>query len=268
MLIDTHCHLDAGEFDRDRGPVIERAFAAGVAAIVVPAIETGNFEAVRALSRGDARVVYALGIHPLYVHRAGDDDLVRLRAAIESSLGDPRFVAIGEIGLDFFEPRHDRARQERFFSGQLALAREFGLPVLMHVRRAQDIVLKHLRRVRPASGIAHAFNGSLQQAGQFLDLGMTLGFGGAMTFDRARRIRRLACELPPDAFVLETDAPDIAPAWIAGQRNEPAQLARIARVFAELRSESVEQAIARTAVNALRTLPRLSAAQAAGVRPD
>ena len=257
MLIDTHCHLDAAEFDADRDAVRERAFAAGVAAIVVPAVEVAKFAAVRALAAADARIGYALGIHPLYVGRALDDDLARLRAALAASIDDPALLAIGEIGLDFFEPGLDEARQQRFFHAQLELAREFGLPVLMHVRRAQDTVLKHLRAVRPPAGIAHAFNGSVQQATQFLGLGMALGFGGAMTFERALQLRRLVRELPAEAHVLETDAPDIAPAWIARRRNEPAQLARIAQVFGRLRGEPPERVAQRTADNALRVMPRL-----------
>jgi len=260
MLIDTHCHLDAGEFDADRDAVRERAFAAGVAALVVPAVEVGNFGSVRALAAADARIGYALGIHPLYADRARDDDLARLRAALEASIDDPALLAVGEIGLDFFEPGHDRARQERFFRAQLELAREFGLPVLMHVRRSQDVILEHLRAVRPPAGIAHAFNGSLQQASRYLELGIALGFGGAMTYDRALQLRRLVRELPPEAHVLETDAPDIAPEWIHRRRNEPAELARISRVFAEVRGEALDAVVARTAANACRVLPRLRGA--------
>jgi TatD DNase family protein len=228
---------------------------------------------VRALAAADARIGYALGIHPLYVGRVDDDALAQLRAALASSIDDPALLAVGEIGLDFFEAGHNRARQQHFFRAQLELAREFGLPVLMHVRRAQDTILKHLREVRPPGGIAHAFNGSLQQAGQFLGLGMTLGFGGAMTWPRALQLRRLVRELPPEAHVLETDAPDIPPEWLAHARdgvsrarNEPAQLVRIAHAFATLRGESPETVAARTAANACRVMPRLPTllARAAG----
>lgn len=267
MLIDTHCHLDAGEYDADRDAVRERAFAAGVAALVVPAVEVGNFATVRSIAAADTRIGYALGIHPLYVDRAGDEDIARLRDALASSIGDPALLAVGEIGLDFFEPGLDRARQERFFRAQLELAREFGLPVLMHVRRSQDVILKHLRSVRPPGGIAHAFNGSMQQAAQYLALGIALGFGGAMTYDRALQLRRLVRELPPEAHVLETDAPDIAPEWIHRRRNEPAELVRIARVFAEVRGEALEAVVARTAANANRVLPRLRGAIARGSAP-
>ncbi len=266
MLIDTHCHLDASEFDADRDAVIARAFAAGVDAIVVPAVEVSNFDAVRALAESDRRIVYALGIHPLYVGQASDDDVEALRERVAAAIDDERFVGIGEIGLDFFVEGHDRERQQRFFADQLRIARDFDLPVLLHVRRAHDLVLAQLRRVRPVVGIAHAFNASVQQAMQFLDLGFALGFGGAMTYDRALRIRRLVRELPADAHVLETDAPDIAPEWIAQGRNEPTEIARIADVFAGLRSISRERALAETGANALRVLPRLGTAIASA--PD
>jgi TatD DNase family protein len=261
VLIDTHCHLDAAEFDGESVRLREAAAAAGVGMIVVPAVEVGNFDAVRALATpsGGARCVYALGIHPMYVDRARDDDLARLRLALRACADDPALVAVGEIGLDGFVPGLDMARQEHFFAEQLRLAREFALPVILHVRRAQDTVLKHLRRWRPAGGIAHAFNGSHVQARAFVDLGFALGFGGAMTYTRALQIRRLAVDMPGEAQVLETDAPDIAPAWLHPGRNEPAQVARIAEVCAELRGESPQAAIARTGANACRVLPRLAA---------
>lgn len=266
MLIDTHCHLDATEFDADRDDVVDAAVAAGVDCIVVPAVGAFNFEAVAALSARHPCVRYALGIHPLHVDQANDAELTALREAVARSIDDPRLVGIGEIGLDHFVPGLDRARQERFFVEQLRIARDFELPVIMHVRRAQDTVLKHLRRLRPRSGIAHAFNGSVQQAATFIDLGCVLGFGGAMTFTRALQIRRLAAAFSPDAYVLETDAPDIAPSWISHQRNAPQQMTAIAQVFAELRDEPIESVLAATGANAMRVLPRLVAGASASDR--
>lgn len=263
MLIDTHCHLDAPEFDADRAEVIDGARAAGVRWMVVPAIDAGNLQAVARLAAEHAGCAYALGIHPLLVGQAQDADLGRLRGAVADAIEDPRFVAIGEIGLDFFVEGYDRARQERFLAEQLKLAREFALPVLLHVRRSQDTVLAHLRRMRPPGGIAHAFNGSVQQAQGYLDLDFALGFGGTMTFERALRIRRLVSELPAHAHVLETDSPDIPPAWLGGQRNSPLQLPRIAEVFAALRGLPVDDAVAACARNAQRVLPRLEALIAA-----
>jgi TatD DNase family protein len=258
MLIDTHCHLDASEFDPDRDEVVQRALQAGVACMVVPAVEAGNFEVVQHLARRHGSLRYALGIHPLYVDRAQEHDLATLRQAIESALADDAFVAVGEIGLDGFVPVADPARHEHFFVEQLRLAREFDLPVICHVRRAQDRVLKHLRRMRVRSGVAHAFNGSVQQAEQFIGLGFVLGFGGAMTFDRALQIRRLAAAFDDSVYVLETDAPDIAPAWHWQARNAPVELPRIAEVFAELRGQSPQWVATQTGTNAARALPRLT----------
>lgn len=257
MLIDTHCHLDAAEFDRDRGDVIAQSRLAGVGRIVVPAVAVANFGAVQALARDHADIVYALGIHPMYVGQACDGDLDRLREALDAHRDDPALVAVGEIGLDHFVPGLDRERQARFFAAQLKLAREFELPVILHVRQAQDQVAWHLRQAGVRRGIAHAFNGSRQQADAFVRLGFALGFGGAMTFERALRIRSLARELPPEALVLETDSPDIAPAWLHPGRNTPGELARIALSLAGLRSCSLEEIVSLTAANATRVLPRL-----------
>jgi TatD DNase family protein len=266
--IDTHCHLDAAEFDVDRDAVLARAQAAGITLMVVPAVAAGNFGAVRELAH-DRGLAYALGIHPMAVNAAQDGDLERLRATLSLQRNDPRLVAVGEVGLDFFVPGFDSERQQRFYAAQLRLAREFDLPVILHVRRSADQLLAGLRRMPVAGGIVHAFNGSEQQAMRFIELGLRLGFGGAMTFDRALQIRRLAGTLPDRAIVLETDAPDIPPHWLyrtaaeraqgESSRNEPAQLPRIAQTLAELRGWSLSEVARRTTENALAALPRLAA---------
>lgn len=250
MLIDTHIHLDAAEFDADREALIAAAAAAGVAGFVIPAVDAGNFDTVAALAASLPGSASAFGIHPLYVDRTGDDALGLLRERLEAGGA----IAVGEIGLDGFEPEPDQTRSERFLVEQLRLAREFDLPVILHVRRAQDRVLKYLRRHRVRGGIAHAFNGSAQQAQAFIELGFCLGFGGAMTYSGSTRIRALAASLPLDSLVLETDAPDISPAWRAGGRNEPADLVRIAGVLAELRGLSVDAIARATTANARRAL--------------
>ncbi len=263
MLLDTHCHLDASEFDQDRDLVIARAQAASLKGLIIPAVEVSNFDTVRILAHQFEQGAYALGIHPLYVARAEPEHLELLREVLIAHRDDPKLIAVGEIGLDFFVPEISqgsaREKQEMFFLAQLELAREFDLPVLLHVRRAQDFVLKYLRRCRVSGGIAHAFNGSFQQAQQFIDLGFALGLGGAMTYSRALQIRRLAKEISLDSLVLETDSPDIAPEWLAGtRRNEPEQVARIAQVVADLRGQSVNEVIDATARTALRVCPRLA----------
>lgn len=278
MWIDTHCHLDAPEFASDRDAVMARARQAGVDLMVVPAVSAATFATARACAEA-AQGAYALGVHPLYVREApADEALAALAEALTAARADARLVAVGEIGLDFFVPAlqdaDSLALQQRVYEAQLALAAQEGLPVILHVRRSADALLAPLRRLREQGrpvpgGIAHAFNGSAQQAQAFIELGFKLGFGGAMTFDRALQLRRLAAELPPEAIVLETDAPDIPPHWLyktaqereqgARSRNEPAELPRIAETLAALRGWSLAETAARTTANALAALPRLAA---------
>jgi TatD DNase family protein len=275
MWIDTHCHLDAPEFGPDHALALEareRARSLGVQRCVIPAVMRGNFETVRLLAHrmGDA---YALGIHPLFVPQAQDSDLEALDAALTEHRGDPRLVAVGEIGLDFFVPAlcepAMRERQIAFYRMQLKLARQHGLPVILHVRRSADVLLKYLRQQAVVGGIAHAFNGSAQQAQHFLDLGFKLGFGGACTFDAAQQLRSLASNLPLSALVMETDSPDIPPQWLyatAAQRaagqpqglNTPAELPRIAEVVAGLRGISTDELAQASSANALAAFPKLA----------
>jgi TatD DNase family protein len=274
VWIDTHCHLDAAEFAADRMAERAEAKRLGVAHCVLPAVEVGNFEAVRALAHagGDS---YALGIHPLYVEQASDSDLGTLDAELTRLRDDPRLVAVGEIGLDYFVPALCqsplRERQEIFYQAQLRLARKHGLPVILHVRRSADLLIKGLRDVgdgQPWQGIAHAFNGSVQQAQALIAQGLKLGFGGALTHERALQLRRLATELPLEAIVLETDAPDMPPNWLyvtaadraAGYpqgRNSPQELRRIGAALAELRGLTPETLALATTANAFEALPKL-----------
>lgn len=267
--IDTHCHLDAPEFAADRPTVRAQARAAGVTLCVLPAVERANWQAVAELAQqqGDA---YALGIHPLYTGRAHDDDLLALEQALTARRHDPRLVAVGEIGLDYFVPGLDGPRQEHFYRAQLQLARRFDLPVILHVRRSADRLLKGLRELPVRGGIAHAFNGSVQQAQALIERGFKLGFGGAVTYERALQLRRLAASLPLSCLVLETDAPDIPPHWLyvsaqeraAGQpqgRNSPVELARIGAVVAQLRGITPEVLSQATWANARAALPGLAA---------
>ncbi len=267
--IDTHCHLDAAEFDADRNAVWRRARVAGVAMAVIPAVAAPAFDAVRELAH-ELDLAYALGIHPLCVDRAAPEHLDELQDALRRHAGDPRLVAVGEIGLDWFVPGLDRERQQQFYIAQLKLARDAGLPVLLHVRRSADGLLAGLRRIDVPGGIAHAFNGSAGMADACVAIGLKLGFGGAMTFDRALQIRRLVAGVPEEAPVLETDAPDIPPFWLyrtaaerargeRTQRNEPGELPRIAATLAELRGWSLDHTAAITAANAHAALPRLAA---------
>ena len=272
--IDTHCHLDAKAFSVDTQAVCARAAAQNVIHCVLPAVAVENFETVRLLAHTYS-YSYALGIHPLCVPNAKDADLAALDAHLTLAKSDSRLIAVGEIGLDYFVPELTqsplRERQEYVYREQLKLARKHGLPVILHVRRSADKLLKHLRELVPEGGwrgIAHAFNGSEQQAMMFIDLGFKLGFGGAVTYGPALQLRRLAATLPLDALVMETDSPDIPPYWIyktaaqreqgqAQGRNEPCELPRIAEHVAELRGITVEALAVATTANALAALPKL-----------
>ena len=274
--VDTHCHLDAPEFAADAAQVRQRARAQGVVQCVIPAVEVANFAAVRALAhaQGDG---YCLGIHPLLVKNAADDALAQLDAELTRQRNDPRLLAVGEIGLDYFVPELTQSplkeKQEHFYRAQLVLARKHQLPVVLHVRRSADRLLKHLRALLPHGqkwqGIAHAFNGSDVQAQAFIALGFKLGFGGAVTFTRALQLRHLAQTLPLESIVLETDAPDIPPHWLytaAAQRaqgvpqgrNAPAEVPRIAEVVAQLRGISLSALAEATTYNARQALPQLN----------
>ena len=257
--IDSHCHLDAPEFAADRDAVRWAARQAGVGTCVIPAVEVANFESVRLLAHQNGDV-YALGIHPLFTPQASQDDLQTLALALQQYAEDPRLIAVGEIGLDGFVPGLDMARQQLFYKAQLKLAQQHNLPVVLHVRRSADLLLQGLRQTPVKGGIAHAFNGSLQQAQQFIAMGFKLGFGGALTFERANQLRMLATQLPLDALVLETDAPDIPPHWLyvtaedraqglPQGRNTPDQIPRIAQALADLRGISLDEVQQATTAN-------------------
>ncbi len=274
--IDSHCHLDAFGFSGDVAQVRANARDQGVAHCVIPAVEVANFDSVRLLAH-DTRDSYCLGIHPLYVPQASEADLATLEAHLERHRDDPRLVAVGEIGLDYFVPALTqsplREKQAHFYRVQLKLARRFELPVVLHVRRSADLLLKHLRDLStstPWSGIAHAFNGSDVQAQEFLKLGFKLGFGGAVTYARALQLRRLAATLPLGALVLETDAPDIPPHWLYATaeqralgveqgRNTPAELPRIAAEVANVRGIALADLAASAWASTCEALPKVAA---------
>jgi TatD DNase family protein len=273
--VDTHCHLDAPELQGDVADVVARASAAGVVHCVLPAVDVSNFQTVRLLAE-QFSYSYALGIHPISVAQAKESDLEVLDAELSLRRSDPRLVAVGEIGLDFFVPElmapAMRERQEHFYREQLKLAKKHCLPVILHVRRSADKLLKHLRDIRSEGGwhgIAHAFNGSQQQADEFIKQGFKLGFGGAVTYETALQLRRLAADLPLNALVMETDSPDIPPHWlyttaadralgVAQGRNEPGELPRIAEQVAALRGIPLIELAQATTANALQALPKLA----------
>lgn len=253
-MIDTHCHLDATEFDHDRSEVIALSRQQGITQIVIPSVAVNHFQRVKTTAFSYPGCSPAYGIHPLYVPQSSEKDITTLGLWLEKE----DCVAVGEIGLDFFVKEADRARQVLFFIEQLKMARRFERPVILHVRGAIDTILQNLRLHKVCGGIAHAFNGSRQQADEFIKLGFKLGFGGAMTYPGSTRIRALATVLPLSSMVLETDAPDMPPAWLNRGRNSPSELPRIAATLAELRHIEIEEVAVVTGEAARQALPGLS----------
>lgn len=255
--VDTHIHWDASEFDVDREQALVRAKQAGVVACFNPSVIASGFEFVRALAAASLtrcdwpRILPAYGVHPLYVTQATDADL----AALEQQLVMHRPVAVGEIGLDGYPGAPDMTQQRTWFEAQLALAAKYSLPVLLHVRHAVEDVIQCLKRVQGQrqkipGGIAHAFNGSENQAEQLMRMGFMLGFGGSLTYEGSTRIRRLAASLPLEHVVLETDAPDMPPSWLERARNESSELPKIANILANLRGISLSRLAEQTSNNA------------------
>jgi TatD DNase family protein len=236
-LIDSHCHLDDPRLDPDRAGVLARAKAAGITHLVVPAVSAETWPRLRELANSHAEVHAAYGLHPMFL----SDHRVAHLEELANWLEREQAVAVGECGLDFYLPGLDRDEQHRYFIGQLALARDLHLPVVVHARRAVDAVIQAIRRFPTLSGEIHSFAGSEQQARQLIDLNFRLGFGGPVTYPRARRLRRLAAELPLEAILIETDAPDQPDVNHRGELNEPAYLPTVLRTLAELRDQSVDE---------------------------
>ncbi|HHL44990.1 MAG TPA: TatD family deoxyribonuclease [Gammaproteobacteria bacterium] len=246
-LVDSHCHLDLPAFDSDRDAILARCSEIGIKSIIVPGITRAGWDNLLSLCSRHSDMLYpALGLHPWFLSKQKEAELSELAEQLQRS----HPVAVGEIGLDYYLPHQNRALQLNFFETQLDIAEDAGLPVILHVRKAHDTVLGCLRRRQLKGGVAHAFNGSLQQAEQYISLGFKLGFGGAVTYPGARKLRRLAQQLPLNALLLETDAPDMAPADHHGERNRPDHLPEILHTLAHLRDENPATIATRTTANA------------------
>lgn len=250
-LFDSHCHLDDVSFDADRAQVLERARAAGVAEQLLPAVRAADWPRLLKLCAEEPGLYPALGLHPIYSDEHSEDDLLELARRLEAG----QALAVGEIGLDFYIPEPERERQILFFREQLLLAREYELPVILHVRKAHNETLAILKQIPlPRGGIAHAFNGSLELAQEYMKLGFLLGFGGMLTFERSRKLRALAAQLPEAVLALETDAPDMTVASHRGGRNSPEYLPQCLEALAEVRGQSADHLAQVTRNNVQRLL--------------
>jgi TatD DNase family protein len=250
-IIDTHCHIDIRAFEERFNTLVKNARLVGVLKMILPGVDRNGWQRIMTLCRREAGLFAAPGLHPMYLAHHRPHYLEELEALAKEG----QVVAIGEIGLDYHVPGLDRNVQQQLFEQQLRIAAFSGLPVLLHVRKAHDQVLATLRRQQfPHGGIVHAFNGSLQQAEQFINLGFVISICGTITYDRARRIRKIAAELPPEALVIETDAPDIPLAGHRGEDNLPEHLPEVLAALATLRGENVEFTARYTTANAKRVL--------------
>ena len=247
-LIDSHCHLDAPEFDGDRDAVVARAASAGIVAQVIPAVSATTFPALAALCRDRGELFAAYGLHPMYLDQHADSDIDAVRAA----LAQERAIAVGECGLDFFVAGLDPERQRALFDAQLRLARDFDLALILHARRAVNEVILRLRRIGGLRGVVHSFSGSIEQARQLFQLGFHLGIGGPVTYERAQRLRGLVATMPIEFLLLESDAPDQPNASARGARNEPAAIIDVAQTIAGLRGVDVADIATATTANAIR----------------
>lgn len=227
---DTHCHLDFPEFDHDREEVMVQCDQLGVRYILIPAVDCSNWDRVIGTASLRDSYYFALGLHPMFMSQHESIHLEQLSNYLEKH----QPVAIGEIGLDFYHGDKDRDTQLQYFEAQLDLAKKYSLPVVLHVRKAHDDVLKLLRKKKLIGGFVHAFSGSEQQAFQYIDLNFKLGFGGTITYDRSTKLKTILKKIPLTAFVLETDAPDMSPAWDRGNRNQPNNIPRIFELITQI----------------------------------
>jgi TatD DNase family protein len=247
-LFDSHCHLDAAEFDPDRTAVLARARAAGVMDQVIPAVDAASWPALRAVCAAEPGLHPAYGLHPMFLARHRREHLEQLVDWVERE----RPCAIGECGLDFHVEGLDPETQRLYFGRQLRIAREFDLPLVLHARKAVEEVIHTLRRIGGLRGVVHSWSGSEAQARQLWQLGFHLGIGGPVTYERARRLRGIVATMPLEYLLLETDAPDQPLATHRGTRNEPASLLEVACVVAQLRGVEAEELALATSANARR----------------
>ena len=251
QLIDTHTHLDFPDFDADRPQLLARSRALGVEKMVVLGVYQSNWQRVWVLVQTDSQLYAAFGLHPVYLNDHRPEQVIELEQWLSRLAGHPQLCAVGEIGLDYFLPELDRDGQQTLFEAQLQLAADFQQPALLHVRRSHAQVIATLKRLRlKRGGIVHAFAGSREEAREYIKLGFKLGLGGAATWPQALRLRIVIADLPLDALVLETDAPDMAPAMHPNQRNSPEYLPDICQALAEVMGISPERLAEATTANA------------------
>lgn len=245
-IVDTHSHLDVSDFDTDRVDVLQHCHELGISKIIIPAIESKTWLKLLKFCQSDKGLYPALGLHPVFIEQHQADDIKKLEILVEQS--SP--VAIGEVGLDFYIKDLDKDKQLDLFEQQLLVAKNYNLPVILHVRKAHDQVLQLLKKITVKGGFCHAFNGSMQQAEKYIELGFKLGFGGTLTYENSTKIHQLAKSLPLESIVLETDAPDMVVESHRGERNSPEYIIESLAALAKIRGEDISVIAEQTSINA------------------
>lgn len=234
QLIDSHCHLDDPRFDADRKAVWRRANDAGVRAVIVPAISRQRWPRLKEVVEQTEGAYAAYGLHPMFLQEHEPTDLKALANWVQAE----KAVAVGECGLDYYHPEHER--QQYFFEAQVELAVQFNLPLIIHARKAVADAIAILRNHPGSRGVFHSYSGSYEQAKLLLDMGFCFGIGGPYTWEGARKRQAVLQKLPLDSLLLETDAPDQPDQTHRGQRNEPAFIIDIASSVAKQRNLDLE----------------------------
>ena len=245
-LIDTHCHLDNDAFDHDREEVIDNSRQLGINKIIIPGVSRNSWDKLLSLCDNSKHLYPALGLHPYFTSTHKDADLIDLQSYLDSNTA----IAIGEIGLDYYLKDIDKEKQIYFFEQQLLIAQKNNLPVILHVRKAHADVIALLKKIKVKGGICHAYNGSYEQAQEYLKLNFIFGFGGTITYPQSTKLRNLASRLPLESIVLETDAPDMAVANHHGERNSPEYIIDCARALAQIREQDIDVIAQQTSANA------------------
>lgn len=246
-MIDTHCHLDFPDFDTDRMEVLSRTLQQQVSKVIIPGVKADTWEQLIEFCNPQPALHFALGLHPYFINDHNEEDLAFLTKTLKGSGA----VAVGEIGLDFYQKHHDKNKQIHFFHQQLKIAGNLNLPVIIHARKSHDEIIKQLQLVDfNAGGSIHAFNGSLQQADKYIAMNFKLGFGGMLTYERSSKLRDLAEKIPLRHIVLETDAPDMTGFEHHGQRNSPEYLPEIAKTLANIKKVDFSVVAKQTSINA------------------
>jgi len=237
MLIATHCNLDFTEFDDSREQLIKDCHNLNIDYFIVPSTLASRWSNLFQLSVQYSEMIPAIGLHPYFIKEHQKSDLDELERRCQQNKG----ILIGETGLDFYRKGLDREKQIFFFEAHLAIAKQYSSPLIIHARKSHEQIISMIKSSGIEGGIIHAYNGSYEQAKQYLKYNFKFGFGGAMTYSSATKIRNLAIQLPIESILLETDAPDMRPSFVEkNYHNSPIHLKKYLKILAELRSVPID----------------------------